>query len=209
MGGSLAGVWLETVVPSLSEKEQNMKRLRLSQLIYMALCADLGIVAKKMISPAANLLTDALHIPGGIGTSFSLMFLVVGAVLTGQFGSGTLMGVIQSGIALALGSTGSLGILSPIGYVVPGLTIDLVLWAFRQRSISAGVMAACIAGPLAASLTANFLVFHLHSVPLLLYLCVACSTGAICGLVAIPLVERLYPLMNMPARQKGNHDEQT
>ena len=185
-----------------------MKRLRLNQLIYMALCCDLGIVAKKMIVPVANLVTDALHIPGGIGTSFSLMFVVVGAVLTGQFGSGALMGIIQSGIALALGNTGSLGVLAPIGYVIPGLAIDVVLWALRQRSMSTAVMAACIAGPLAASLTANFLVFRLHSVPLLLYLCVACTTGAICGLVAIPLLERLCPLLNMPARQKGNCDEQ-
>ena len=204
MGDPLTGVWLETAVPSLSEKELRMKRLRLNQLIYMALCCDLGIVAKRMISPAANLITDALHIPGGIGTSFSLMFLVVGAVLTGQFGCGTLMGVIQSGIALALGATGSLGILSPIGYVIPGLAIDLALWALRQRSMQAAVMAACIAGPLAASLTANLLVFRLHTVPLPLYLCVACTTGAICGLVAIPLLERLCPLINAPARQKGN-----
>jgi hypothetical protein len=174
----------------------------------MALCCDLGIVAKKMIVPAANLVTDALHIPGGVGTSFSLMFLVVGAVLTGQFGCGALMGVIQSGIALALGSTGSLGILSPIGYVIPGLAIDLALWAFRQKSLSAAVMTACIAGPLAASLTANLLVFRLHGVPLLLYLCVACTTGAICGVVAIPLLERLCPLINAPTRQKGNYDEE-
>ena len=181
-----------------------MKRLRLNQLIYMALCCDLGIVAKRMIVPVANLVTDILHIPGGIGTSFSLMFLVVGAVLTGQFGSGALMGVIQSGIALALGTTGSLGILSPIGYVIPGLAIDLVLWAFRKRSMSAAVMAACIAGPLAASLTANFLVFRLHVVPLMLYLSVACTTGALCGLVAISLLERLCPLIKAPARQREN-----
>ena len=98
-----------------------MKKLRLNQLIYLALCCDMGMIAKRLIAPAANLFTDALHIPGGIGTSFSLMFLVVGAVLTGQFGAATLMGAIQSGIALAMGATGSLGILAPIGYIVPGL----------------------------------------------------------------------------------------
>lgn len=181
-----------------------MKRLRLNQLIYMALCCDLGMIAKKMIVPVANLVTDALHIPGGIGTSFSLMFLVVGAVLTGQFGSGTLMALIQSGIALAIGTTGSLGILAPIGYVVPGLIIDLTLWLFRRRNASAAIMAACIAGPLAASLTANALVFRLHGIVLFLYLSVSCTTGAICGLVAIPLLARLRPVLNPPVKQKGN-----
>lgn len=66
-----------------------MRQLNLRQLIFMALCCDLGLFAKKLILPAANLVTDALHIPGGIGTSFSLLFLVTAAdefsaVLTAQ-----------------------------------------------------------------------------------------------------------------------------
>ncbi len=181
-----------------------MKKLRLNQLIYLALCCDMGMIAKRLIVPVANLLTDALHIPGGIGTSFSLMFLVVGAVLTGQFGAATLMGAIQSGIALAMGATGSLGILAPIGYIVPGLAIDLVLLAFRKSSMPAAIMAACVAGPLAASLTANVLVFRLSGVPLLLYVCVACTSGAICGLVAVPLVEKLHPFLHAAAARNQN-----
>ena len=51
-----------------------MRQLNLRQLIFMALCCDLGLFAKKLILPAANLVTDVLHIPGGIGTSFSLLF---------------------------------------------------------------------------------------------------------------------------------------
>ncbi len=180
-----------------------MKKLRLNQLIYMALCCDMGMIAKRLIAPAANILTDALHIPGGIGTSFSLMFLVVGAVLIGKFGSGTLMGAIQSGVALALGATGSLGILSPIGYVLPGLAIDLTLWALRRRSTSAAVMAACITGPLTAGLTANALVFRLHGPPLLLYVCVACTSGAVCGLAAVPLLEKLRPFLGAYTGQNG------
>ena len=51
-------------------------KLLTGALIFLALCCDLGLFAKRIIAPAANLLTDSLHIPGGIGTSFSLMFLV-------------------------------------------------------------------------------------------------------------------------------------
>ena len=181
-----------------------MKRLRSNPLIYVALCCDLGMIAQRMIVPVANLVTDALHIPGGIGTSFSLMFLVVGAVSTGQFGSGTLMALMQSGIALAIGATGSLGILAPIGYVVPGLVIDLTLWLFRRWNAPTAIMAACIAGLLAASLTANALVFRLHGIVLLLYLSLPCTTDAIRGLVAIPLLARLRPVLNPPVKQKGN-----
>ena len=57
-----------------------MKKFDLRTLIILALCCDLGLFAKRIIAPVANVITDSLHIPGGIGTSFSLMFLVVAAM---------------------------------------------------------------------------------------------------------------------------------
>ncbi|MBR2762601.1 MAG: hypothetical protein IKD66_15700 [Solobacterium sp.] len=176
-----------------------MKRIQLRKLLYMAICCDLGIISKRLISPFANVLTDALHVPGGIGTSFSLMFLVIGAALTDTFGSGLLMGALQSGIALALGATGSLGALSPIAYMIPGIAIDLVFLLLRRAKKETAVMAACIIAPLTASLTANALIFQLKGVVLLLYAGIACSTGALCGLIAIPLIERLLPVVNAPS----------
>ena len=103
-----------------------MKHLSLRNLLFLTLCCDLGLFSKRLIAPAANILTDFLRIPGGIGTSFSLMFLVVAAELVPIFGCATLMSVIQSMIALSLGMVGSMGILSPIGYIVPGIVIDLI-----------------------------------------------------------------------------------
>ena len=58
-----------------------MRHLNVRRLVFLAFCCDLGLLSKRMISPAANLITEALHIPGGIATSFSLMFLAVAAVL--------------------------------------------------------------------------------------------------------------------------------
>lgn len=188
-----------------------MKKLKLSQFVFMALCCDLGIITKKLVSPAANLITDSLHIPGGIGTSFSLMFLVIGAALAGQFGCGALMGLIQCGIALSLGMTGSMGILSFVGYIIPGLIVDIVLWSLRNRSKHAALMTACITAPLAASLTADLIVFRLHGIVLLLYLCVSCTTGAICGTVAIPMFDRLSPLIrsvDIQSRYEGYHKKE-
>ena len=48
-----------------------MRRSKLRAFIFMALCCDLGLFAKKLISPAANVITEFLHIPGGIATGFS------------------------------------------------------------------------------------------------------------------------------------------
>ncbi len=172
-----------------------MRHSRIRALIFLALCCDLGLFAKRIIAPAANLLTDSLHIPGGIGTSFSLMFLVIGAMLFPRFGCAALMGAVQSAIALSFGMVGSMGALSPIGYIVPGLLIDCVVWLGRRASWnrSATAVAANMLSAAGAGLTANLLVFRLWGIPLLLYLSVALSSGAVCGLLGGSLEARIRP----------------
>ena len=180
-----------------------MKTFRLRTLIFLALCCDLGLFSKRLIAPASNLITDFLHIPGGIGTSFSLMFLVIAAVMVERFGCAAIMGAVQSGLALAFGMVGSMGALSAIGYIVPGIAIDLLLAATRKTSLSRRdriVLANAAAAPCAA-LTANFIVFHLQGVVLLLYLCVAASSGAIFGLVGAEFARRLVPVFGTELRQ--------
>lgn len=168
---------------------------KLRRLLVLALCCDLGLFSKRLIAPAANILTDALHIPGGIGTSFSLLFLVVAAALMPQFGCAALMGAIQSMLALAFGMVGSMGFLSPIGYLIPGIVIDCVLWVCRKSRIPdlIAMLLANMLAAISASLTANFIVFHLHGLTFLLYLSVALTTGAICGLGAGKLAFRIKP----------------
>ena len=173
-----------------------MKTFRLRTLIFLALCCDLGLFSKRLISPAANLITDFLHIPGGIGTSLSLMFLVIAAVMVERFGCATIMGAVQSVLALAFGMVGSMGALAPIGYIVPGLVIDILLAITRKSPLSQRdrvVLANAAAAPCAA-LTANLIVFRLSGMVLLLYLCVSVTSGAIFGLAGGSVVRRLTPV---------------
>lgn len=170
-----------------------MKHKKLQQLLFWALCCDLGLFAKKLIAPAANLITDALHIPGGIGTSFSLLFLVIGGCVVPHFGSGALMGLVQSVLAVLFGMTGSMGILAPIGYIIPGLIIDIVLWVGRKSHLEKQ-FSCCLANMLsaaAAALTANIIVFRLRGIVLALYVAVSLFTGAISGLAAGKVAKRL------------------
>lgn len=189
-----------------------MKKFDLRTLIILALCCDLGLFAKRIIAPVANVITDSLHIPGGIGTSFSLMFLVVAAMLVDRFGCASVMGAVQSGLALGLGMTGSMGALSPIGYIMPGLAIDLILLLTRkmrmpptERMVLANALSA-----LCATLSANFIVFHLRGVVLLLYLCVAATSGAVCGLLGERLFRRLKPVIGgRPDKKAAKQEVQT
>lgn len=183
-----------------------MKPFRLRTLVFLALCCDLGLFSKRLIAPAANLITGFLHIPGGIGTSLSLMFLVIAAVMVERFGCAAIMGVVQSGLALAFGMVGSMGALSAIGYIVPGIVIDLLLAATRKgplRRRDRIVLANAAAAPCAA-LTANMIVFHLQGLALLLYLCVAATSGAIFGLAGAELDRRLAPIFGTELQHNRN-----
>ncbi|MBR2131549.1 MAG: hypothetical protein IJ955_03265 [Oscillospiraceae bacterium] len=174
-----------------------MRSYRLRTVIFLALCCDLGLFSKRLIAPFTNVITDALHIPGGVGTSFSLMFLVIAAFLVSRFGCAAVMGVVQSVIALGLGMVGSMGILSPIGYIVPALMIDILLWLMRRTGLSQTnrAMLANAAASCCAALTANWIVFRLRGAILFLYLCISLTTGAICGILASELVRRLLPVL--------------
>ena len=162
----------------------------------MAICCDFGVIAKKLIMPAANLITDNLHIPGGVGTSFSLLFLVTAAFIVKRFGAGMLMGLVQSGIAFLLGSAGSMGALAPLGYFIPGLAIDLCVLLLGRTKMAEDVqmIICCALASIAASLTANVIVFGLVGPVLALYCCVACISGIVCGSIAAFLHKRLKPI---------------
>lgn len=170
-----------------------MNHSRLRRLLFLALCCDFGLFAKQLVSPLANIITDALRVPGGISTSFSLMFLVIAAVMMPRFGCAAIMSLVQSLLALAIGRVGSMGVLSPIGYVVPGIAIDLLLLLTRRLSLKDRMTLTNAAASVCAALTANAIVFRLWGAPLVLYACLAALSGALCGMLgakAVPLIAR-------------------
>ena len=160
-----------------------------SDLLIMVVFCFAGVLCKKLINPVANAITGALHIPGGISTAVALMFLVIAASLTKRKWSASAMGMMQAAMALAMGSMGSMGLLRPLAYLIPGIVIDLVmlipegksggLFTSRAKAFFANILSS-----VSAALFADFVVFHLPTKPLMAYLCVAALSGAVCGFVA-------------------------
>lgn len=182
-----------------------MKTTKLQMLNFMAICCSLGLVVKKLINPLANIITESLRIPGGISTGFSIMFLVIAVEVVRMKRCGTLMGTVQGFLALVLGRIGSMGLFAPIGYIMPGIAIDLVYMLNRhlkmprtERMMMANSLAAVM-----ASLTANMIVFHLRGPVLWLYLCVSATSGSIYGVLGSYIVERIAPLFNINYRYEG------
>lgn len=173
-----------------------MKDIKIRDLILLAFFADIGFVSKRLIAPFANVLTDFLRVPGGIGTAFSLMFVVIGAYLIQRKGAAAVMSLVQCILAMSLGMTGAMGTLSPLGYLLPGIVIDIVI-ALCQRynaSMPLSMTAANAAGSLTAALTANFIVFRLRGAVLALYLLIALISGGLCGLLSTVIYRRIRPL---------------
>lgn len=179
-----------------------MKYSKLTRLNFMALCCVLGIFTKKLINPFTNLITEALHIPGGVSTAFSIMFLVIAKELVGTKASGTLMATVQGLLALALGRVGSMGILMPLAYIVTGIAIDFVYYIAEYIKLSQGermVFANALAA-LMASLVANILVFQLPLSVMGIYFAVSLLSGTCFGLLGSSLATRLNKALNINQR---------
>lgn len=173
-------------------------RPTLRQLIFWAICCDLGLVCKRLIAPAANLLTDAMRIPGGIATSFSLLFIVIGCEVMPFHYCGTLMGITQGLIMMVLGHTGSMGPLAIIGYSFPGFIVDLLmrlpLVGKLKRAERMAIMNASAAA--CAAITANIIVFRLTGLTLILYSSTALTAGTICGWASSGIADRIDHYLN-------------
>ena len=180
-----------------------MKYSKTAMFNFMALCCVLGIFAKKLINPFANIITEILRIPGGISTSFSIMFLVIAAeVVKFSFSDlskkersmcASLMALVQGLLALTLGRVGSMGIFMPLSFFSTGIAIDFVyktgkLFKFsrEERMIFSNAAAAVM-----ASLTANVIVFRLPMVTFGFYLCVSAISGTIFGCLGKEIVKKL------------------
>ena len=187
-----------------------MKCSKLMKLNFMSICIVLGIVSKKLINPFANMITEVLHIPGGISTGFSIMFLVIAAEiihLTSEqdkkkgwiSGCGLLMGTVQGFLSLALGRVGNMGILMPVGFMATGAAIDFIYFLSKYIRLTTQekmVLANSFAA-LMASVIANWIVFHLRGPALILYFSVSALSGMMYGFLAYGVLKRIKPFVEM------------
>jgi len=153
----------------------------------------LGVGVKPVVSTLAQLVTGPLFIPGGsVAGGIYMLFLVLAASLTGMRGAGTLCGLCQGLMAMALGMAGSHGALSLVTYTLPGLAADLMFLTFARKE--ANLPACCIAGLLAnvaGTVSVNFVFFSLPLIPLLLSLSAAALSGALGGAGAWGITKQL------------------
>lgn len=181
------------VASSIAGRAMTHREKQVIKLMFVFFCCFVGLFSKRLINPLANLITDNLHIPGGISTSFSLMFMVIAVGVTRKKWCAVPMAIAQCTAAFMIGMIGSMGAFLPVAYIVPALVIDIIMLlpGKEMHSYVLKLFAANILSSVSAAMTANFLVFHLPKMILLVYVCVAATSGAVCGYIAAEVSVRI------------------
>ena len=97
-------------------KTMPRQRFTLRELCLMTFLAVFGMLFKPLVSPAFNLITDFVRVPGGSMTAgFSLLFLVFAAARIRKPGTALLMGLVQAAMSLSMGISATAGIQKRVG----------------------------------------------------------------------------------------------
>ncbi len=181
----------------MTRRRSLLARFSIFDLIVLSLMACLGIATKPLVVPLAHIITGPLFIPGGaVAGGFYMMWIVLGAGLVGKLGAATLIAAVQAIVVMAMGMLGTHGIMSIFTYILPGIAVDAVFVACRQRRFGLGCcFAAGIAANTSGALLVNFVFFRLPLVPLVLSLSAAALSGGVGGLIAHGVMSRFKDRM--------------
>ena len=121
-----------------------------------------------------------------------MMWLVLGAGITGKRGTATLIGIVQAFLVMGTGIIGSHGALSLLTYTMPGIMADLGLLVCGHRVCCApcSFLAGLLANVTGTAMV-NFVYFRLPLLPLALSLAVAALSGGLGGLLALEILKQL------------------
>lgn len=176
----------------MSMWQRFLDRFTLYDLIIIAMLSALGVAVHPVVYPLVHILTGPLFIPSGaVAGGFYMMWLVLGAGLTGKRGTATLIGIVQALLVMGVGIIGSHGALSLLTYTMPGVFVDLGLFVSGHRVCCAPC--AFLAGMLAniaGTTMVNFVYFRLPLIPLALSLAVAALSGGLGGLLAWEILKQ-------------------
>ena len=165
----------------------------ISELVFIAMIAAMGIGVKTIIAPLIQIITGPLFIPGGVvAGGIYMSFLVLATSITNKIGSASLVAILQAVFVMITGTIGTHGVVSLLTYSLPGIFVDLFFLISRNKGNN--MLCCFIAGMIAnviGSYSVNLIIFNLSIIPLLLSLVSATLSGGIGGLVAYSIGQKL------------------
>lgn len=173
-----------------------LKNYSVFNLIIIAVVSALGIATKPIVVPLVHIITGPLFIPGGaVAGGFYMFWVVLGAGIVKRTGSGTLIGIVQGILVIAIGTMGTHGIMSIISYTLPGIAVDVIfLFSKNKKFTSLHYVFGCMAANVTGTLISNILFFRLPFVTVILIVSAAALSGTVGGLIAYSISKSLEKL---------------
>ncbi len=169
-----------------------LKKFSTQDLLYMAIFAALGLAIKPLVTPLIHLFSAPLLIPGGsLAGGFYMMWLALVVAIVNKTGTGTLFGVIQAIVVIALGYFGNHGAVSLLSYTLPGIVADGIAIFLRPKNSLFAQVLICTLANLCGVLVVTILVMRLAFIPLLIALVAAAISGIAGGVVSRLLFVKL------------------
>jgi len=180
-----------------------LDKIKTLDAVFIALMAACGLALKPIVGPLFKLIGSALLIPSGSMAGAIYMIWPMLAILTvRQFGTATMVGLIQGIIVLVTGIYGSHGVLSLLTYSIPGLVIDIFYYliiGFQNRWL---MFFPAALGNVSGSVLISIIFMHLPFIPLLIGAIFAFFFGAMGGLFSLFLHSWLietFPILKKSA----------
>lgn len=196
----------------MKNKKRFLNNYSMFDIMLVAILACLGIAIKPIIVPIVHIVTGPLFIPGGAAAGgFYMLFIVLAAAMVRKPFAATLACAVQAVVVIVTGVIGSHGVMSVVTYILPGVMIDLFLYASKNKPIDGFML--FFAGMIAnvtGSFLSNIIFFRLAVIPLMIMLITAALSGGLGGLVAngiINGINKVSPILKKDAN-KAYEDKQ-
>ncbi|MBN2018027.1 MAG: ECF transporter S component [Candidatus Cloacimonetes bacterium] len=169
-----------------------LKRFSTQDLLYIAIFSALGLAIKPLITPIAQMLSRMLMITGGsLFGGLYMMWIVLAVATVRKPWAGTLVGLVQGFVMLALGYIGTHGALSILTFTLPGIAADIAAFFPHNFSKPISHIVVCVSANLAGTLLVSILVWQLPFIPILISLGLSLLSAIGGGLLSFLIFKRL------------------
>jgi len=159
-----------------------------SDLVIIALLSAGGIATKPFVRALSQVLTGSLVPIGTVAGIFYMLWIVLACCIVQKRGTAVLVGIVQSVLVLAFDMLGNRGLANLLVYIVPGITLELVMLLFPRyvSSLFSSFTAGGVANTTGAVIV-GWLFMRLPFIPLLGSAAVSLLFGGFGGIIAYKL----------------------
>ncbi len=169
-----------------------LRKFSTQDLLYIAIFSALGLAIKPLITPIAQMLSRMLMITGGsLFGGLYMMWIVLAIASVRKPWTGTLVGLIQGFVMLALGTAGPHGVLSLVTFTVPGFAADITALFIKDYSKAPSHIVVCVMANITGTIIVSILIWELPLILLIISLGLSVLSAIPGGLLSFVIYRRL------------------